>query len=295
MNYKITHITQYTYHGKVSICQNESRLTPRNLPGQICSNSILSIDPWPRIITERIDFFGNTVHYFSIENPEKELKVTAVSYVSRINENYQLGISGSQSWEAARDQLKNNMAAFTEERQYLFESPLINSMEEIETYARKSFPPGRSLFEAVHDLMNRIHKDFEFVPGFTSVSTSLAELMKEHKGVCQDFAHLGIACLREMGLPARYVSGYIETEPPPGEERLTGADASHAWFSVFIPNAGWLDFDPTNNQIINGKYITVAYGRDYSDVAPLKGVIFGSGIHELKISVDVLNLDSREF
>jgi transglutaminase-like putative cysteine protease len=291
MNYRITHITQYIYHGKVSVCHNETRLTPRNLPGQVCSNCILSVDPWPRVIAERSDFFGNTVHYFSIENPQSELKVTAVSHVRRIQENYQLGIPETLSWEGAREELRNNPAPYTEERQYLFESPLLRSSEEIESYAFRSFTVGRPVFEAVHDLMSRIYKDFDFVPGFTNVSTRISEVLKGRKGVCQDFAHLGIACLRSMGLPARYVSGYIETVPPPGTPRLMGADASHAWFSVFIPHAGWLDFDPTNNQMINSKYITIAYGRDYSDVVPLKGVIFSSGGHELNISVDVLNLD----
>ncbi|MFL5731039.1 MAG: transglutaminase N-terminal domain-containing protein [Cytophagaceae bacterium] len=291
MNYRITHITQYLYHGKVSVCHNESRLTPKTLPGQICNNSILSVDPWPRVISERNDFFGNTVHYFSIENPQNELKVTAVSHVSRIHESYQLGIPETLSWEGARDHIRNNPASCAEERQYVFESPLLRTSEEAEAYALRSFTPGRPVFEAVHDLMSRIYNDFDFDPEFSTVSTPLSAVLKERKGVCQDFAHLGIACIRAMGLPARYVSGYIETVPPPGTSRLTGADASHAWFSVYIPNTGWLDFDPTNNQMINARYITVAYGRDYSDVVPLKGVIFSSGGHELKISVDVLNLD----
>ncbi len=291
MNYRVTHTTKYTYEGRVSLCHNESRLTPRNLPFQTCSNCIVSVDPWPKFITERVDFFGNTTHYFSIENPHHELNVTAVSYVTTAKNSYQLGISETLSWEAARDQINVHALEYTDERQYIFESPLINSLVEIEYYALKSFLPGRPVFEAVYDLMRRIYEDFDFVPGFTNVTTLLSEVMKERKGVCQDFAHLGIACLRAMGLPARYVSGYIETIPPAGEERLIGADASHAWFSVYVPHTGWLDFDPTNNQMINSKYITVAYGRDYSDVVPLKGVIFSSGLHNLTISVDVLNMD----
>lgn len=291
MNFRITHTTKYIYNAKVSICYNESRLTPRNFAGQHCTNSIISVDPLPRLISERIDFFGNMVHYFSVENPQKELIVTAVSYVIRTNDNYQLGIPETLNWEAARDQFRTNLASHIDGRQFLFDSPLIRSSGEIHSYALPSFTPGRSVFEAVHDLMNRIYEDYDFDPEFSNVSTPLSEVMVARKGVCQDFAHLGIACLREMGLPARYVSGYIETLPPPGEARLTGADASHAWFSVYIPNAGWLDFDPTNNQMINAKYITVAYGRDYSDVVPLKGVIFSSGEHQMQVSVDVLNID----
>lgn len=292
MNYRITHTTRYTYEGKVSLCHNETRLTPKTIGAQICTNSIISVDPWPKLINERTDFFGNVTHYFSIEKPHHELTVTAVSYVTTAKTNYQLGISESLSWEAAINQINVHGLEYMDERQYLFDSPLINSLAEVEAYAAKSFLPNRPIFEVVHDLMNRIHEEFDFVPGFTNVTTLLTEVMKERKGVCQDFAHLGIACLRAMGLPARYVSGYIETLPPPGKEKLIGADASHAWFSVFVPDTGWLDFDPTNNQMINSKYITVAYGRDYSDVVPLKGVIFSSGLHNLEISVDVMNMDA---
>jgi len=293
MNYRITHTTLYTYQGKVSLCHNESRLTPRTLPSQTCTNSIISVDPSPILITERVDFFGNVTHYFSIEKPHHELNVTAVSYVTTTKNSYQLGIPETLSWEAARDLINIHALEHTDERQYIFDSPLISSLPEIEAYAAKSFLPGRSVFEAVYELMKRIHDDFDFVPGFTNVTTSLSEVMKERKGVCQDFAQLGVACMRAMGLPSRYVSGYIETLPPAGEQKLIGADASHAWFSVYVPDAGWLDFDPTNNQMINSRYITVAYGRDYSDVVPLKGVIFSSGLHNLTISVDVLNMDSN--
>jgi transglutaminase-like putative cysteine protease len=157
----------------------------------------------------------------------------------------------------------------------------------IPAYALESFLPGRSLFEAVHDLMNRIHRDFEFKPGLTTIATPLANVMEQHKGVCQDFAHLAIACLRSMGLPARYVSGYVETIPPPGKEKLSGVDASHAWFSVFIPQTGWIDFDPTNNMIPTDQHISIGWGRDYSDITPLKGVVFSSGQHALHVSVNV--------
>ena len=293
MNYRITHTTKYTYEGKVSLCHNETRLTPKTTAFQVCTNSIISVDPWPKLISERTDFFGNIAHYFSIEKPHHELNVTAVSYVTTSKVSYQLGISESLSWEAAKDQINFHALEYMDERQYMLESPLIGSLVEIEAYALKSFTPNRPVFEAVHHLMHRIYEDFDFVPGFTNVTTSLSEVMKERKGVCQDFAQLGIACLRAVGLPARYVSGYIETNPPLGKEKLVGADASHAWFSVFVPHTGWLDFDPTNNQMINSKYITVAYGRDYSDVVPLKGVIFSSGLHNLSISVDVLNMDAN--
>lgn len=291
MNYRITHITRYSYHGAVSLCHNESKLTPKNMEGQICNSSIMSVDPTPVMITERTDFFGNTVHYFSVEKPHEELVVTTVSHVSREYRNPQLTFSEMESWEMIREKIKNFDSEFSEVREYIFDSSLITVSSEIESYALESFLPGRTLYEAVQDLMCRIHVDFEFDPGFTDVTTPLSEVMKARKGVCQDFAQLGIACVRAMGLPARYVSGYIETIAPPGKERLVGADASHAWFSVYIPGMGWSDFDPTNNQPAGPQHLTLAWGRDYSDVVPLKGIIFSSGLQKLSISVDVLNLD----
>ena len=171
---------------------------------------------------------------------------------------------------------------------YLLESEFIEFSEQVRAYMDKSFTPNRPLLEAVEDLMHRIYQEFDYVPGFSSIATPLAEVIKHRKGVCQDFAHLAIACLRMRGLAARYVSGYLETIPPEGQERLVGADASHAWFSVFVPHQGWVDFDPTNAQIPSEQHITVAWGRDYADVAPLKGVVFGGGEdNELDVSVDV--------
>ena len=163
---------------------------------------------------------------------------------------------------------------------------MVPMIPELHDYAEKSFAKGRPLLEAVEDLTTRLYTDFTYDPGFTTIATPLADVVKHRRGVCQDFAHLGIACLRALGLAARYVSGYIETDPPPDQEPLEGADASHAWFSVYLPQFGWIDFDPTNNQIPADRHITVAWGRDYADVTPLKGVVFGSGTHELSVSVD---------
>ncbi len=158
---------------------------------------------------------------------------------------------------------------------------------EIKSYAERSFTSGKPLFEAVYDLVKRIYTDFTFTPGFTTVSTPLSVVMKERKGVCQDFAHLAISCIHSIGLPARYVSGYLETLAPAGKEKLIGVDASHAWIAVFIPGMGWVDFDPTNNQLATEQYITIGWGRDYFDIIPLKGVIMSSNPHELTVSVDV--------
>jgi transglutaminase-like putative cysteine protease len=164
---------------------------------------------------------------------------------------------------------------------------------ELQSYAERSFAEGRPIVEAVYDLMERIHRDFTYDPHFTTLATPLSEVLKHRRGVCQDFAHLAIGCLRTQGLAAKYISGYIETLPPPGQEKLIGADASHAWFSVFVPDTGWLDFDPTNNQMPMDQHITLAWGRDYSDVTPLKGVIFGGGKHDLKVQVHVENLGKQ--
>jgi transglutaminase-like putative cysteine protease len=172
-------------------------------------------------------------------------------------------------------------------KQYLFETPMTTWNEEIVKYALQSFMTGKSVYEATGDLTHRIYRDFEYKPGHTTIATPLSVVMQERKGVCQDFAHLAIACLRSIGLPARYVSGYIETISPDGVEKLIGVDASHAWFSIFIPGMGWIDFDPTNNCLVSDRHITIGWGRDYADIAPLEGIILSSGSHELTVSVDV--------
>ncbi len=174
---------------------------------------------------------------------------------------------------------------------FALDSPLIQAQRGLAAYAAPSFTPGRRLLDAVLELMERIHREFRYDPEFTTLSTPLAQVLEHRRGVCQDFAHLAIGCLRAHGIPARYVSGYIETLPPPGKAKLVGADASNAWFSVFVPGIGWVDFDPTNNKVLASQHITIAWGRDYSDVTPLKGIIFGGGKMSMKVAVDVLNLD----
>jgi len=176
-------------------------------------------------------------------------------------------------------------------RQYVLDSPMVTITPELADYAQSSFTANRALVDVVHDLMQRIYKDFTYDPAFTTIATPLSEVLSFRRGVCQDFAHLAIACLRAYGMAARYISGYVETLPEPGKPRLVGADASHAWFSVFIPGTGWLDFDPTNNTVPLDQHITLAWGRDYADVTPLKGIAFGGGQHTLSVSVDVLRLE----
>jgi transglutaminase-like putative cysteine protease len=288
MHYKVTHTTRYTYHEPVSLCHNIARLIPRSTDKQVCKNAMLEIHPIPDILHEYEDFFGNKVTYFAIQHEHKSLTVTVSSEIVRTNTRaLEFNLYENTPWEEVREQLHGLRPVDTDILQYIPETPMTPFFPEISDYALRSFTPRRPLFEATRDLMQRIYMNFEFEPGFTTITTPLSVVMAERKGVCQDFAHLAIACIRSMGLAARYVSGYIETLPPDGTEKLTGVDASHAWFSLFIPGSGWIDFDPTNNQLPSDQYLTIGWGRDYSDIVPLKGVIVSSGPHRLSVSVDV--------
>lgn len=289
MRYAITHITTYLYHEQVSLCHNIAMLSPRDTTTQLCKKSSISISPTPEVLDSHIDFFGNKVHYFAIEQEHDKLTVTVNSIVEKINEAANKSIAAI-GWKEAKQVFQQPGGDLMKARQFIATTPITEPSLEIAAYAALSFTPGRSFFDAVHDLMQRIHKDFEFKSGFTTVSTPLSQVMKQKKGVCQDFAHLAISCVHAMGLPAKYISGYIETIPPKGKEKLVGVDASHAWFAVFIPGSGWVEFDPTNNKIPDEQYITVAWGRDYFDIVPLKGVIMSSSFHELKVAVDVRRL-----
>lgn len=270
MKYLISHQTTYTYNEAVSVCYNLLRLVPRNTDRQRCTSIAVKIHPEPDTLQEYDDFFGNKVIYFSIEKEHARLSVKVSSEIETVNQ-----------------QLVENRQEPGEIGQYLFDTPMTAGNEEIVAYARESFRPGRPVLEAAADLTRRIYTDFRFTPGFTTVSTPLEVVMRERKGVCQDFAHLAIACVRAAGLPARYVSGYIETISPPGAEKLIGVDASHAWFSVYIPHLGWMDFDPTNNLQPAGQHVTIGWGRDYADIAPMRGILLSSGTHELAVSVDM--------
>ena len=288
MNYRIRHETRYVYAEPTTASYNEIRLSPLNLPSQTLINKRLAVTPRPSEVTERIDYFGNPTWFVAIDQPHNRMTVRAESHVRIDRPSDVMAIYPSLPWEDARDQLRTlGDPEATAALEFILDSPLIEAETGLEAYARPSFTSGRPLMEAVFDLMRRIYQDFKFKPGTTDTATPLSEVLAHRQGVCQDFAQLGIGCLRSLGLPARYVSGYIETLPPPGKEKLKGADASHAWFSAYLPGFGWIDFDPTNNQIPSDQHIIVAYGRDFSDVTPIKGVIFGAGQHELSVAVDV--------
>ena len=292
MVFQVSHTTKYEYESGVTFCHNMATLKPKDMPGQQVLDYQLDISPTPTEVSEKIDFFGNTITRFSIQKYHNELKVTTTSKILRdysLQPNIHDSVEGkSITLLQALAELKRYDAEILEVKQFILESILIAPITpEIKAYAELSFSPNRPVFEAAFELMQRIYTDFEFDPEFTNVATPIHTVMKEKKGVCQDFAQIAIACVRSMGLPARYVSGYIETLPPPGKEKLVGADASHAWFSVYIPKFGWVDFDPTNNQMPKNQHIIVSYGRDYYDVPPLKGVIYSTGKNKMKVAVDI--------
>ncbi|MEO6731476.1 MAG: transglutaminase family protein [Ferruginibacter sp.] len=288
MYHTIIHKTDYNYDVPVSLCHNIIRLIPRSTNKQFCKRSVVSIQPEPDVLIEYDDFFGNRLVYFTIEKEHKNLSVHVLSEVEKLLPvNEQLPQYNNYSWEQVCRLTHTVTPELLDVKQFITPTSMTMADDAIAAYAGQSFPAGRSIFEGSKNLMNRIFKDFKFQSGFTTISTPLSVVMKERKGVCQDFAHLAIACLRSLGLPARYVSGYIETIPPPGVVKLIGVDASHAWFSVYIPNVGWADFDPTNNLIPVSQHITIGWGRDYDDITPLKGVIMSSGRHHLHVSVDV--------
>ncbi|MBS1600435.1 MAG: transglutaminase family protein [Bacteroidetes bacterium] len=292
MRYQIAHTTEYQYHQTVSLCHNIAMLIPRNTDLQECRKTIVKINPQPDVMNEYEDFFGNKVLYFAVQQEHSSLKVTVLSQVEKFKQrNLKMELYNNIPWENVSAMLQEPGLGNFEARQFIPATSITNFTKEIHEYAQQSFTPGRSLFDAAWDLVQRMYRDFEFKTGFTTVATPLTEVMEQRKGVCQDFAHLAIACIRSMGLPARYVSGYIETIAPAGKEKLVGVDASHAWFSVYIPQSGWIDFDPTNNLITSDQHITIGWGRDYADLPPLKGVILSTGSHKLDVSVDVRRLD----
>lgn len=292
MRYRIEHRTDYRYVAPVSRCRNEAHLRPRDTDRQVCTSHELVVEPAPTSWSDRADFYGNPVASFVVDGPFTEMTVTATSVVDVVDVDPLPAVG--PDWNEALHLLTTDLSAeMLDAREFCFESPLVSTARVVHEYAEPSFPPGTPLVDAVTALTERIHSDFLYDPGFTTVTTPLDEVLAYRRGVCQDFAHLAVGCVRSMGLAARYVSGYLETAPPPGEQRLVGADASHAWLSVFIPGWGWLDLDPTNDKIVGSTYVTTAWGRDYADVSPLKGIVFGGGdSHALDVAVDVARVET---
>lgn len=287
MTYKIVHRTLFEYAEPVTVSHHAARVEPRQLPHQQTTGFSLRVHPLPAILKPRADYFGNQVCGFSIQVIHDRLEILAASQVT-VAPMTPPALTLSPYWTEVIKLFSDPVSpAVVEPYQFVFDSPSVRTSVELADYARESFEPEMPLLAAVASLNKRIYTDFKYDPVATTVTTPIEEVWESRRGVCQDFAHLAIACLRSLGLPARYVSGYLRTRPPEGQERLVGADASHAWFSIYCPGVGWVDFDPTNNLLPTEEHITVAFGRDYSDVSPVTGVITGGGPHEVKVSVDV--------
>jgi transglutaminase-like putative cysteine protease len=291
MKYKLIHKTEYKYAEAVNNYHSLLCLAPRTLPNQLCQGFTIQVTPEPSQLVERTDFYGNTTHYFSLHSPHKSLTVLTTGIVERLTEaTGSLFIPSEVTCGAARERLKNDRALKINVLEYMLPSPSVKWDAEIKAYGQDCFQDNMPLYECVKALCRKIYTEFDFVPDFTTVNTPIKEVLAAKKGVCQDFSHLAIACIRSFGFAARYVSGYLETLPPPGRPKLQGSDASHAWISVFILDYGWCDFDPTNNIVPGERHIVTAWGRDYSDVPPLKGIIFSYGKHTLTVEVDVIPL-----
>lgn len=286
--YSVLHETRYQYQRSVTLSQQFLHLSPRSFDYQDLLSHRIDIEPATQDCADHLDYFGNPAKSVTITAPHRTLIVRAISSVALQPRPDGNQIQRSISWEAMRNQLREGAEGVVlEPLQFLFDSPHVACNAELARYAEPSFTPGRPLLEAARDLTERIYSDFEFDPQATTIATPLADVLKGRRGVCQDFAHLMIGCLRTLGLACRYVSGYLLTTPPPGVPRMVGADASHAWVSVYCRGFGWIDFDPTNRCLVQSEHITLGWGRDFSDVTPMRGVVLGGGGQDLSVSVTV--------
>lgn len=287
ISYRVSHRTTYSYDEDVSDSLGIAYLVPRELPWQRVVSHELTLEPATDDSTTDLDYYGNTTTYFQVTSAHRVLDILATSQVEVDIPAYDpeaLAIP----WESARPMQREDVADAWQAQDFALPSSLADQTAAAQAYAAESLAPGRPVGEAVSDLMHRIHADFAYDKTATTVSSTVDDIFDKRAGVCQDFAHLTLACLRAHGLAVRYVSGYLATTPPPGKERLVGADATHAWAAVWIPDGGWLAVDPTNDQWVDDRYVTVAWGRDYADVPPVKGVIFTEAKRStLKVEVDV--------
>jgi transglutaminase-like putative cysteine protease len=294
MKYNVQHTTRFLYSEPTPVSHNQVHLAPRSLEYQTCGHYELKVDPTPAVTGARTDYFGNRVDYFSIHESHHGLTVTSRSEVE-ITRSAAAEASPAMTWDEVQagiraDRTPEGLLAY----QCALPSARVKPLGAFREYADKSFTTGRSITDAARDLTGRIHADFKFDPRATMVHTPPAELFSLRRGVCQDFAHFALGCVRSMGLPARYVSGYVCTQPPPGRSRLQGADASHAWFSIYCGPLGWIDFDPTNDVVVGDAHVTVAWGRDYDDICPIQGVFLGGGQNTMTVEVDVVPMDEND-
>lgn len=288
MTYRVTHRSVYRYSEPVTLCHNVLRLSPRSHAGQSCLVTELLVEPEPAVMSSYLDYFGNPSTFFTVQDRHQQLTVTVISETD-VKPPAPPAPDRTPPWDCVPELLASSRAAADlDAYQFVFDSSYIQASRRLAALAAPSFPMGRPLLAAVLDLTRRIHGEFRYDPQATTVTTPLNEVLDTRRGVCQDFAHLEIGCLRSLGLAARYVSGYLLTNPPAGQPRLIGVDASHAWLSLYCPGSGWIDLDPTNNQIPTDKHITLAWGRDYDDVSPIKGVLLGGGEQSIRVGVDVV-------
>jgi len=281
--YDIRHTTTFDYEDFVSVSHHVLHLTPREHPRQRRLDSSLRVEPTPAVNAGGADYFGNPVRHLTVQEPHERLVVDARARVEVQALSEPPDREGGEPWEAVRQRLAEDIAVC----EFAFDSPYAIGNEDVRSYARRSFEPGCPILAAATDLTGRIFRDFEYRGGVSDVTTPVRDVFAMRKGVCQDFAHLELACLRSLGLAARYVSGYLLTRPPEGKEKLIGSDASHAWLSVWAGELGWVDLDPTNDMIPGLEHVTVAWGRDYGDVSPINGFIVGGGSHQVTVAVDV--------
>lgn len=292
MRYRISHQTTYRYEMPVTLSQHVVHLMPRETPSQTCLRFTMSAAPEAVSNTPSTDYFGNPVRYLTLGEDHTVLLILAISEVE-VTPRGLPDPAAAMPWDAVQAHLSAaNTPESRDALQYCFDSPLTQWSRDLPGYALESFPAGRPFLEGALDLTRRIYQEFRYDPTVTDVTTPVDEAFDLRAGVCQDLAHVQIACLRALGLPARYVSGYLLTRPPEGQEKLVGADASHAWISVYSPGQGWVDLDPTNNLVVSAEHITSAWGRDYADVSPISGVITGGGAHTVEVSVDVQQTDA---
>lgn len=293
MRYRVRHITEYKYGAPVTLCYNMAHLLPRSTEHQRCSSRRIRVTPTPNYSREGVDYYGNATYYFSIQEPHTKLTIDVVSFFdvqdtghSQLVSEHSLTCGQARAMFATPETEDVRMA-----KEFLLDSSQIKTSQKLADYAREVFLDDAPLMAAALSFTQKIFTEFTFDATATNVTTPAEQVLEERRGVCQDFAHLAIACIRSVGLAARYMSGYIETLPPPGQEKMVGADASHAWLAVFVPGLGWVEFDPTNNMIPSEQHIVTGWGRDYADVTPLQGVIFEGGDSQaLNVSVDVARI-----
>lgn len=291
MRYQVEHRTIYSYALSVLQSQQLLHMMPRETPFQQSVSYTLTCEPQPAEHSSRLDFFGNHIDYLTFLTPHQSLQVISRFQVEVSPRPAPDILAQSPAWEQVQAMLQSQSARHIEAARYLYSTVKVKSSEALAEFARSCFTAQRPLLQAAMALTQKIHQEFEFDPHATDVVTPLDEVMKGKRGVCQDFAHIMIGAMRSLGLACRYVSGYILTHPPQGQPRLVGADASHAWVSVYCPLHGWVDFDPTNNCLVQQEHITVAWGRDFGDVSPMRGVVLGGGMQQLSVSVTVTPLE----